>query len=73
MIRIEQYPGGPAVEIPDVDPEATDEACAICHGPASASFTLDGDPLCRVCYWQWPYIAHPDMPPPGCELNGTGI
>jgi hypothetical protein len=72
-VLIEQFSGGPTVDVPAVEPGPLTETCCQCGRPASGSFTLGGDrTLCRVCFWQYPY-ATTDTVPPGFEQGGTGI
>lgn len=68
---IEQFPGGPAVDIPAACADET-EACFRCGRPACAALLVGGRPACRGCWWRHPY-ATTETVPPGYEQSGSGI
>lgn len=74
-VLIEKYPGGPTVNIPVACADET-ETCCLCGQPAPDTLVLscrdEERPLCRRCFWRYPYDTT-ERVPPGMEQDGTGI
>jgi hypothetical protein len=75
---IEQYPGGPTVDVPEPYPRPWGLVgeCSVkgpgCEGAVIGDFNVNRRPACRVCYWKYLY-ATTELVPPGMEQGGSGI